>query len=316
MKAFCFDGQTKLLFNYPKPKAAEDETLIRILYAGICNTDVEITKGYMGFHGVLGHEFVGIAERSDDPELVGKRVVGRIAIGCSKCEFCFHGNENHCPNRVTLGIDGKDGVFAEYATLATRNLYVVPDEVSDMQAVFAEPLAAAFRTTEKVDIEPYWDCAVIGDGKLGLLAAQMLKTQGVSPLVIGLVPEKLKIMSDLGIKTALDEDAQPCSADLVVECSGTIRGYTRATEIVRPTGVIVLKSTVAARAELTLAPLVINEITVVGSRCGPIPVALNALQNGLITTDKLVTAVYPLADAMQAFQHAQDPAAIKVLLKM
>ena len=316
MRALVFDQQLRLDTSYPEPTPAAGEAVIRVTISGICNTDIEITKGYMGFRGVLGHEFVGVVEQAEDADWVGRRVVGEINCHCGRCETCRAGLPRHCPHRTVLGISGRDGAFAERLCLPVANLHEVPESVSDEDAVFVEPLAAGFEILEQVRIGPGQSVAVLGDGKLGLLVAQVLAGTGCELAAIGKHASKLALLRGRGIGAALVADAPAGPFDVVVECTGAAAGLEAALRMLRPRGTLVLKSTVAAGAAPNLAPVVIDEITVVGSRCGPFAPAIAALRQRQVSVRELITARYPLAEAPRAFEHAREKRAVKVLLEM
>ena len=321
MKAIVFDNELKLDKNYPKPVPQKGEALIRVTLAGICNTDYEITKGYMGYVGVLGHEFVGVVEEvnGEDKSLVGKRVVAEISYGCDdpSCEWCAKKNYRHCPNRHTLGIWKKDGCFAEYMTMPTNVLFEVPDNVPDEQAVFVEPLAAACEITEQLHIEPTAKVLVLGDGKLGLTTALTLHAQNFDVLLVGKHQNKLDIAKEQGVKTQLLNTFTPQKIyDVVVEATGTASGFETSMALTKPRGVLVLKSTVASGKELNLAPIVIDEITVLGSRCGQFAPALRLLKNNRINFKPFITKTYSIDDALEAFEANKSKESIKILIKM
>ena len=318
MKALIFDNELKLVDNYKKPEPPTGEALIKVRLAGICNTDLEITKGYMGFSGVIGHEFVGVVEdvNSKDKDLLGKRVVGEINCACGECDFCRKGLRTHCPNRSTLGIYNRDGCFAEYLTLPVVNLIEIPDSVSDEEAVFTEPLAAALEIIEQVHIKPSDKIAVLGDGKLGLLIAFALSTTQADLVLIGKHENKLKIASEQGVKTALLSKINNVKCyDIVVDATGSINGFEKAIELLKPRGVLVLKSTVASNKEINLAPIVIDEIMVVGSRCGALKPAMRLLEKKLFDFKPLITKTYNFDEGIEAFEHSRTKGAMKVLLK-
>ena len=320
MKAVVFDEGLKLDKNYAKPVPQKGEALVRVTLAGICNTDYEITKGYMGYKGILGHEAVGIVEEvnSDDKSLVGKRVVAEISYGCDdpNCPWCAVKNYRHCPNRHTLGIWRKDGCFAEYFTMPVNVLFEVPENVSDEQAVFVEPLAAALEINEQLHIKPMDRVIVLGDGKLGLTTALALSAQNLDVLLVGKHRNKLDIAKAQGVKTCLLDDLkQEKIYDVVVEATGSLSGFETAMALVRPRGVLVLKSTIAASKEFNLAPIVIDEITVLGSRCGQFPPALRMLASGKIDFKPLISAVYSVDDAIEAFEKNKEKDTLKVLIK-
>jgi len=314
MRACVFDGRAVRVDSaFPDPSPAAGEIRIRLRLAGICRTDLEIVKGYMGFAGILGHEFVGTALEGRHE---GRRVVGEINCVCGSCDMCAAGLPTHCRRRTVLGIDGRDGAFAEYLTLPEANLHAVPDDVSDRQAVFAEPLAAAIQIGRQVNLRPGQKIVVLGDGRLGQLAAQVLAAWGLRPTVVGRAPAKLAILRSLGIGTLAADQARPAKdADVVVECTGAAEGLAMALAFARPRGTIILKSTVADTAGLNLAPLVVDEITVVGSRCGPMADAVAMLARGEVAVEPLITAQYALDDAPEALAAAAQPDAIKVVMR-
>ena len=320
MKAVVFDETLKLDNNYEKPVMQKGEALIRVKLAGICNTDFEITKGYMGYKGVLGHEFVGVVEdvNGEDKSLVGKRVVAEISYGCHKpnCEWCNKGLIRHCPDRHTIGIWRKDGCFAEYITLPTEILFEVPDNVSDEQVVFVEPLAAACEIVEQLHIQPIQKVLVQGDGKLGLTTALALNAYNFDVILAGRHQNKLDIAAKQGVKTILSQDLKKEPVyDVVVEATGSITGFENAMAMVKPRGVLVLKSTVAGSKEINLAPIVINEITVLGSRCGQFKPALRLLENNRIDFKPLISGIYNADNAIEAFEKNKEKDTLKVILK-
>lgn len=321
MKAIVFDNELKLDKNYPKPIPQKGEALIRVTLAGICNTDYEITKGYMGYVGVLGHEFVGVVEEvnGEDKSLVGKRVVAEISYGCNdpECEWCAKKNYRHCPNRHTIGIWKKDGCMAEYLTVPTNILFEVPDNVSDEQAVFVEPLAAACEITEQLHIEPTQKIVVLGDGKLGLTTALALNAQNLDVILVGKHQNKLDIAAAQGVKTQLLSSFTPEKIyDVVVEATGTASGFETSMSLTKPRGVLVLKSTVATGKELNLAPIVIDEITVLGSRCGQFAPALRLLKNNCIDFKPFISGVYSIDEALEAFEANKKKENLKILIKI
>ena len=318
MKALVFDKELNFVENYPKPIPQKGEALIKLTFSGICNTDVEITKGYMGFKGICGHEFLGIVEdvNSDDKSLVGKRVTGEINLGCGNCPDCFNGMQRHCQNRQTLGIFKKDGTFAEYLTLPIENIIEIPSEIPDEEAILIEPLAAALEILEQVHIRPADKIAVLGDGKLGLLISLVLSTTTADLITIGKHKNKLNILEKQGIKTKLLNDAVETKYyDIVVDATGSVDGFEKAVSLVKPRGIFVLKSTVAAEKPLNLAPLVIDEITVVGSRCGQFRPALRLLEKKVLDLKPLISKVFNFDEAINAFAFAQEKGILKVILK-
>ncbi len=297
-----------------KPKY--NEALIRVTHAGICGTDLEITKGYMGFQGVPGHEFVGIVESCGEERFVGKRVVGEINVGCGVCPSCLNRRRNHCPNRSVLGILNKDGAFAEQLTLSNKNLHLVPDLVTDEEAVFVEPLAAAFEITQQIPLRPTDKVCVMGDGRLGLLVSQVLALTGCNLVAAGRYEEKLAIVKERGIDTTCNPDFPQNEFDVVVDCSGSAAGFDLARKWVKPRGTIVLKTTVAEREAVDLNSLVIDEVTVVGSRCGPFAPALRALAMKSVDVRPLIEKTFPLEEGVEAFHYASQKGALKVLLRI
>ena len=313
------EGQLTLHGDYPRPTPGADEALIRVTLAGICSTDLELVKGYAGgFRGVLGHEFVGVVEAvgsADAAEWVGQRVVGGINLGCRNCAVCLGDGPEHCPNRTTLGIRNKDGVFADYVTLPVVNLLAVPDGVVDEEAVFTEPLAAALRIREQIAVRPTAHIAVVGPGRLGLLVAQVLALAGTDVTVLGRRVASLERPRQLGLVTGLVDDEADDTFDLVVEATGNDAGFAHSLRLVRPRGTLVLKSTFHGNANINLTKLVVAEINVIGSRCGPFAPALRLLAREAVAVRPLIEAEYPLADALAAFAHADRPGARKVLLR-
>ncbi len=316
MRALFFDGdKLNYLEEYPLGDAKPGWALVRVKLAGICRTDLEITRGYMSFKGVLGHEFVGIVEEAEDSNLVGNRVVSEINIPCRVCEFCGVGMERHCPNRQVLGIAGVDGCFADYILVPERNLHIVPANVTDDEAVFTEPLAACLEIASQIHIKPEWTVYVLGDGKLGLLASQVIRLHGCETILIGKHSEKMKLAEELGVKTVHYTDPPGKRADMIVECTGRPEGFSMAKKLVKPTGVIVAKSTYHGLASIDYSSIVIDEVCVAGSRCGPFQPALRLLSHGLVKVKPLITSIYPLERGLDAFKRAESGNAIKVLIK-
>ncbi len=317
MKALVFDGKVTLK-EIPRPEPSAGEALVRVRMAGICRTDIEISRGYMDFRGVLGHEFVGVVEESSRAELKGARVVGEINAGCGECKLCKQGLARHCAHRTVLGIQGRDGAMAEYLCLPDANLLKVPNGLSDEQAVFAEPLAAALEILEQVKIEPAQRVLVLGDGKLGLLVSLVLRLTGCDLLLVGKHREKLEIFARAGGSVLLLEDLlrNEDRFDVVVEASGNPSGWDMAVQRVKPRGTLVLKSTYHGSLAFNPAPLVINEVSVVGSRCGLFAPALRIMAQGLVDPTPLITDIFPLEQADRAFERALQGDAIKVLMKM
>ena len=315
MRALHWDGHNlRVQERYPVPPASAERALVRVRLAGVCSTDLQLLKGYMDFRGVPGHEFVG--EVHEGPaEWLGKRVVAEINFGCGRCEACGRGMQRHCPTRQVMGILGADGSFAEYLAVPLANLHAVPDAVSDEAAVFTEPLAAAFEILEQIPVKPGIQAVVLGDGKLGLLCAFVLHQAGAAVTVVGRHDTKLALARKAGMRAVNLSDWQPQAVDLVVEATGSPAGLQRAIAAVRPRGTLVLKSTLAEDHTLSLAPLVINEVTVVGSRCGPFPPALAALTLGYVPVSSLIETSYLLSDGIEAVNTAARRGALKVLLR-
>jgi len=330
MRAIALDhGQLSSEANYPTPVPREGEVLVRVLRAGVCETDLQLIRGYMGFNGVLGHEFVGIAESGP---LEGRRVVGEINCSCWSCPTCKAGRPSHCPNRTVLGILNHDGAFADFIAVPQRNLHPVPVEMPDDVAVFTEPVAAAFQIPAQISIGRHDRVVVLGDGRLGNLCAQVLARLSSHVTVVGKHAEKLALLSNpprgghdhrspkggryiSEINTMLLADVEAShDADIVVDCTGSPTGLPTALSLVRPRGTIVLKTTVASEQTLALAPIVIDEVTIVGSRCGPFDRALTALEAGEVSVLPLISARYPLGDGLAAVEHARTKPALKVLL--
>jgi len=321
MKALRYENGQVSLAEIDKPRPGAGEAVVRVTLAGVCNTDLEIVRGYAGFTGTLGHEFVGVVESAADaPALVGRRVVGEINAGCGRCELCAGGDARHCPQRTVLGIVGRDGAFAEFLRLPVVNLLSVPDEIEDARAVFAEPLGAACGIMERVRVTRDTRVAVIGDGKLGLLCAQAIKAQAdASVTLIGKHKNKLAIARARGIETVLVDELQKNPArrrfDVVVEASGASGGFALAVELTRPRGTLVLKSTFHGRTEIDAARIVVDEISIVGSRCGRFAPALELLARDAVNVSSLITDEYALADGARAMARARESGVLKVLLR-
>jgi threonine dehydrogenase-like Zn-dependent dehydrogenase len=313
MRAIALDhGTLSMDADYPTPVPRDDEVLVRVLRAGVCETDLQLVRGYMGFNGVLGHEFVGVAESGP---FEGRRVVGEINCSCWTCPTCTAGRPSHCPNRTVLGILNHDGAFADFIAVPQRNLHVVPDSMPDDVAVFTEPVAAAFRIPAQISIGRADRVVVVGDGRLGNLCAQVLVQLSSHVMVVGKHPEKLALLNS-EINTKLLSDVEPThDADIVVDCTGSPTGLPTALSLVRPRGTIVLKTTVAGEQTMAWAPVVIDEVTIVGSRCGPFDRALSALSAGEINVLPLISARFGLPDGLAAIEHARTKSsALKVLL--
>jgi threonine dehydrogenase-like Zn-dependent dehydrogenase len=315
MDALVFNQTLQWTRQHPDPVPGEGEVLVAVKLAGICATDLEITKGYMGFTGVPGHEFVGMVVKGPRGWR-DKRVVAEINCVCGRCDMCQRGLSNHCRRRTVMGIQGRDGAFAGLLAIPERNLFELPEAVSDEQAVFVEPLAAAYQVIRQCPIERRMRVAVIGSGRLGLLVAQVLKTCGCQLEVVGRNPITLEFCEKKGIQgTPVGELVPRADRDVVVECTGAAEGFDLAGRLVRPRGTLVLKSTYAGDSALNMAPLVINEITLLGSRCGPFPDAIAALARREIDVESMVSRRLPLSRGVEAFELAGDPRCIKVLLR-
>ncbi|MGB7413430.1 MAG: alcohol dehydrogenase catalytic domain-containing protein [Thermosynechococcaceae cyanobacterium] len=311
------EQKLQLRSDIPEPQPLENEALVRVLCAGICNTDLELLRGYYPYKGVIGHEFVGVVEQGPS-HLVNQRVVGEINAACGHCHYCKTGCATHCENRTVLGIVNRHGAFAEYLTLPVANLYPVPKIVPTEVATFTEPVAAALEIQEQIAITPHKRVLVVGDGKLGQLVAQTLALSGCDLLVVGRYTEKLANLEARGIRVAIASSTlpQPRSFDIAVECTGNPAGFETARQALRPRGTLVLKSTYAGKLSLDASALVVDEITVIGSRCGPFPKALEDLAAGQVDVQPLIAERYPLSDALNAFSHAQRQGTLKVLIDM
>jgi threonine dehydrogenase-like Zn-dependent dehydrogenase len=310
------DRQIRFREDVPRPVPGPGEARIRVRLAGICNTDLELVHGYYPFAGVPGHEFVGeVDEAPGAPEWVGRRVVGEINAACGRCDACARGERTHCERRTVLGIKGRDGALAEHLVLPVENLHAVPDAMPDEAAVFTEPLAAALRVTEQVALSPELRVIVLGDGKLAQLVAQALAAR-CALLVIGRHPEKLGHLARRGIATSVGPPKGLRPADVVVECTGQPDGFALARQLVRPRGSIVLKSTYHGDTTLNLSSVVVDEVSLIGSRCGPFAPALDLLAAGAVEVAPLVHARFPLVRAEDAFVEAARPGVLKVLVSL
>jgi threonine dehydrogenase-like Zn-dependent dehydrogenase len=309
------EGELTLRDDLPLPRIEGGEALVRVLRAGICNTDLELVRGYYPFNGILGHEFVGVVERARDrPELEQRRVVGEINAVCHRCAACRKGRSSHCERRTVLGIQGRHGAFAEYLTLPAENLHPLPEGISTDAATFVEPLAAALRIREQLDMGPGERVVVIGDGKLGQLVARSLVPTGCKLLSIGRHESKLALARAAGIEAGTEELIAAGEFDVAVECTGNSSGFALARRALRPQGTLVLKSTYAGDLTFDVSSVVVDEITLVGSRCGPFPPAIAMLAAGEVDPMPLVSARYWLADALTAFDYAGRKGTLKVLV--
>jgi threonine dehydrogenase-like Zn-dependent dehydrogenase len=319
MRGLWLDRRSiRLRDDLARPEPAKGDARVRVLTAGICNTDLELVRGYYPFTGVPGHEFVGRVEAAPGAEQwEGRRVVGEINAACGACAACRAARRSHCERRTVLGIRGRDGAFAEALTLPVANLHEVPEGVADDVAVFTEPLAAALEVREQVRIGPGDRVVVVGDGKLGNLVAQTLALTGCALTVVGRHPGKMALLAARGIATTGAEGAVPDrEADVAVECTGNAEGLERARRAVRPRGTIVLKSTYRGRASLDVSRIVVDEVTLVGSRCGPFAPAITLLAEGRVDVRPLVHARFPLHEAVAAFDEAARPGVMKVIVEM
>lgn len=321
MKALVFENNTvSVVEDKPTPSPAPNNAVIQVRKAGICNTDIEIVKGYMGFEGTLGHEFVGtVVECPSDRSWEGKRVCADINAACGKCDTCVRLKDpHHCPHRTVIGIQNHGGAFADYVVAPVANLYPVPETVPDEEAVFTEPVAAAFEILDQMRLTPETKVIVQGDGKLGLLIAQVMRLACKDVLLFGKHPDKMKLIEASGIQPVdireTDVNRWTQWADVVVEVTGTAAGLQQAMNLCKPRGTIVLKSTVAAGADLNLAPLVIHEITLLGSRCGPFDKALEAMAKNQLILEPLIQGEYSLNQGVKAMEHAQSKGTLKILL--
>jgi threonine dehydrogenase-like Zn-dependent dehydrogenase len=301
--------------DLPEPEVEPGMALIRLRQAGICATDLEMLRGYYPFTGISGHEFVGaVVDAPGNEDWVGKRVVGEINLTCGECEACLAGRPHHCENRTALGIQGHDGVLAEYFTLPVENLHVVPDGVEDDLATFTEPLSAALEIQEQVHIQPETRALVVGAGRLGLLIAQTLRLTGCDLRVVVRRQEPADLLARYGIEAVFVDDVKENSADLVVEVTGSPDGFALSRKAVRPAGTLVLKSTFAGDVTLNLSSVVVDEITLVGSRCGPFRPALRLLESGLVDLRPMISARFALSDGLAAFEKAAEHGILKVLI--
>jgi alcohol dehydrogenase len=312
------DGGAVFRQDYPKPELREGDALVRVRQAGVCNTDLELLRGYATFRGVMGHEFVGQVVHCSDQSWVNRRAVAEINVSCGECCACRTGRTAHCETRTALGIRGRDGAFAEFVSVPIKNLYAVPDGVSDDQAVFVEPLAAALAITEQIHVKPTDQVVLLGDGKLGLLIAQVLDLTGSDVTVIGRHPGKLQLLADRGIHTLLVDsagDGLEMQADIVIEATGTPAGLAEARRMVRPRGRLVLKSTYHGLADADFSSIVVDEIQLVGSRCGPFAPALRLLERRLVNVAPLIEARFPLSQGRLALEKAAQKGVLKVLIE-
>lgn len=314
MKAVIYNHRL-LLSETPKPKPSINEVLVRVTHAGICNTDHEIIAGYVpGFSGVIGHEFVGIVEESDITGMVGKRVTAEINCACGACEYCRRGLGRHCPERTVLGIVGRPGAMAEYVSVPVENVVPIPDSIPDSRAIFIEPLAAALEILEQLTISANHTVLLIGDGKLALLIAHVLVSTGCRATMVGKHPDKLAKAGHLGLETQTLEQSTDGAYDIVIEAAGKPSAFYTAIRNVKPRGTVVLKSTYADRLTIDVAPIVVNEITLIGSRCGRFSEAIRFLEERNPPLEELISDRFPLSRAQEAFARSSEGEALKVVL--
>jgi len=314
--AVHFEKQRASLRRIAKPRRPEGYAVIRLLYGGVCNTDLELLRGYYGFSGTPGHEFVGEVVAADNTRLLGRRVVGEINLACRRCDWCKRGLGRHCPTRKVLGIVNYPGAFREFLALPEANLHVVPPSIPDENAVFAEPLAAACEILDQGSFPRSADIAVLGDGKLGLLVAQVLQAVGHRVHQFGRHKSKLKIAARVGVHTEIAGDSLPAGEfDWVVEATGSAQGLRQAVQMTRPRGTIFMKSTVHGNVSIDTAPIIVNEITLVGSRCGRFEPALGLLAANKINVADMISEEFGLSDAVRAFKRAETKGVLKVLIR-
>lgn len=310
MRALVLERDGRLSLQQRDKPAPVDECLIRVNAAGICGTDLELRRGYAAFSGVPGHEFAGIVEHApaEDAHWIGRRVVGEITVGCGHCDGCHIAGRGHCDVRSVLGILGRDGAFAEYLALPSINLHAVPDSLDDLAAVFVEPTAAAYRVAEQVKIEDRTRAAVVGAGRLGVLVAQVLRERGADVMVFVRSDKRRGLCAELGLDAVGIDSVESLARqfDLVVDATGAPEGFARARALVRPRGTLVLKSTFHGETPIAFSPLVVDEITLVGSRCGPFQAAIEALADGRIDIKPLIDGIYPLERFAEAFEQARE----------
>ncbi len=314
MQALWLENNTLSLREVPRPQKP-GEALIRVRRAGICGTDLELVKGYYPYAGVPGHEFVGEVVGAEDRTWLGQRVVGEINAACGACEQCLNGRPTHCENRTVLGIAGRDGTFAEYTSLPIDNLHRVPASVPDEAAVFTEPLAAALEIQEQVHVRPTDRVLVVGAGRLGQLIAQTLALTGAGLRALARHPHQAKLLTDRGIHTIQEDQIQRWRWDVVVEASGSPSGFEIARKAVRPRGTLVMKSTYKGEMSVNFSSIVVDEVNIVGSRCGPFEPALRLLESKQVDPTALIAAEFKLGEALKAFEEAGKPGVLKVLVR-
>lgn len=321
MQALWLEDNNISLRDIP-PTRKPGEALIKIRRAGICSTDLELVKGYYPYTGVLGHEFVGEVVEADDPAWIGQRVVGEINVVCNQCEQCLHGRSTHCENRTVLGIKNRDGVFSEFTSLPIANLQRVPDSISDEMAVFTEPLAAALEIQQQIQVKPADRVLLIGAGRLGQLIAQTLALTGCDLRVVARHTHQQNLLKSRGIRIIAEQDVQPWRWDIVVEATGSPSGFSLARQALRPRGTLVLKSTYKRSSppdkgemSVNFSSLVVDEINIVGSRCGPFEPALRLMESRQVDPGILIAEEFKLENGLKAFEHAAETGMLKVLIE-
>lgn len=313
MNALWLENNGISLREVPVPQKPK-EALIRIRKAGICSTDLELVRGYYPYAGILGHEFVGEVTEAEDASWIGQRVAGEINAVCNQCEQCLTGRSSHCENRTVLGIVNRDGVFAEFTTLPVTNLHIVPASVPDEMAVFTEPLAAALEIQEQIQIKPTDRILLVGAGRLGQLIAQTLALTGCDLRVAARHKRQQDLLTARGIRTISEEEIQPWRWDIVVEATGSPGGFELARKAIRPRGTLVMKSTYKGEVSVDFSSIVVDEINLIGSRCGPFEPALRLMETGQVDPTILIDAEFPLGEALKAFEHAAESGVLKVLV--
>ena len=314
MRAVWLENNTIELREVPQPRKP-NEALIKIRKAGICSTDLELVKGYYPYTGILGHEFIGEIVEADDTSRIGQRVVGEINVVCNECEQCLNGRPTHCESRTVLGIVNRDGTFAEYTTLPVANLHQVPDSVPDEMAVFTEPLAAALEIQQQIQIKPTDRVLLIGAGRLGQLIAQTLALTGCDLRVVARHPHQRYLLKQRGIRIISEEEIKPWRWDIVVEATGSPSGFSLARQAIRPRGTLVLKSTYRGEINVNFSSIVVDEINIVGSRCGPFEPALRLMESKQVDASVLIMDEFELGSALKAFERAAEPGVLKVLVQ-
>ncbi len=315
MKGLWLEDNELALREVTEPRKT-DEALIKIRKAGICSTDLELVKGYYPYTGILGHEFVGEVLEAADPSWIGQRVVGEINVSCQQCEQCLQGRPTHCENRTVLGIVNRDGTFAEFTQLPITNLHRVPDSVPDEMAVFTEPLAAALEIQQQVQIKPTDRVLLIGAGRLGQLIAQTLALTGCDLRVVARHPHQQALLMRRRVRVIAGEDIQPWRWDIVVEATGSPAGFALARRAIRPRGTLVMKSTYKGELSLNFSSIVVDEIHIVGSRCGPFEPALRLMESRQVDPTVLIASEFRLEEGLKAFEHAAEAGVLKVLVKL